>query len=267
MVCGLLGSGICAAQDRPYFVTYDDDLEKKGDAELSVLTTAGNPHDASGYAAPWMEIEYGITSRWTAELYLEGVHISGGSAFTGWRIENRVRPFAPELPVNLILYVEYENTSEASRIQKEIVGSGKLPQDSLGALLAEHTHELEGRIILSSDIGEWNVSENFIAEKNVSQNEGVEFGYSVGVSRPLRAAPATAKTCAFCSHAFILGVEAYGGLGSTQSMSLHDTRHFVAPLLGWQLTGRSRLRASIGFGVSSASDPYLVRVGYDVDLW
>ena len=41
-----------------------------------------------------------------------------------------------------------------------------------------------------------------------------------------------------------------------------DTRHYLAPVLGWHVTGRSTLKVSTGFGVTSASDRYLVRAGW-----
>ena len=40
-------------------------------------------------------------------------------------------------------------------------------------------------MILSSDYKGWNISENFIGEKNLG-HEPWEFGYAVGASRPLR---------------------------------------------------------------------------------
>jgi hypothetical protein len=109
------------------------------------------------------------------------------------------------------------------------------------------------------------VSENFIVEKNLSAGEGFEFGYSVGVSRSLGGL-ATGTTCHFCRENFVAGVEAYGGLGTTKTSGLNDTRQYIAPLLGWHVTDRTMLKVSTGFGVTSASDRYLLRVGYAYEL-
>ena len=181
----LCPAGVAFAQERPYFVTYDDQLEKRGELEVELLTTSGNVRDENRrYIAPWTEIEYGVTSWWTAELYIEGVTFGGaGSAFTGWRWENRFRPIKGDHFINPVLYVEYENINEASRIQKEIVGRGAQDFEPVNALADVRAHELEGRLILSSGMGRWNVSENLVVEKNLSEEEGFEFGYTVGVSR------------------------------------------------------------------------------------
>ena len=259
----LLAAVPVGAQERAYFVTYDHYLEEPGNLEIAASNTIGVPkHGDRGYSAPWLELEYGITGWWTAELYLEGVTTRhDGSAFAGWRWENRFRPLKGEHRVNPVFYVEYENITEASRIQKEIVGSGPLSIEPIAELRLEHAHELEGKLILSSAVRGWNVSENFIVEKNLSADEGFELGYSVGVSRPLGGL-ASGTTCYFCRENFVLGAEAYGGLGSTRERGLSDTRHFVAPVVGWHLTGRSTLKASVAFGLTEASDAYLVRVGW-----
>jgi hypothetical protein len=184
-----------------------------------------------------------------------------GSGFTGWRWENRFRPFETEHRLNPVLYIEYESISEASRIQKEVVGSGALPAEPIAALRREHAHELEGKLILSSVARGFNLSENLTVEKNLSADEGLEFGYSIGVSRGLGGL-ARGTTCSFCRENFVVGAEVYGGLGSTNDRGLSDTRHFLAPVLAWHLTNRSTLKASVGFGLTNASDRYLVRVGW-----
>src|SRR5207249_4427179 len=82
-------------------------------------------------------------------------------------------------------YLEYENINEASRIRKEIVGAAPELNESNAELRATRAHELETRLILSSTAHDWNISENFIVEKNLSENEGFEFGYALAVARPL----------------------------------------------------------------------------------
>src|SRR5262249_31136125 len=249
VVC-VLGVRVPAiAQERPYFVTYDHYLEEPGNLEIAIATTTGFPKAGNpSYIAPWLELEYGLTGWWTAELYLEQVTTNGnGSAFTGWRWENRFRPLKGEHAVNPVLYVEYEHINEASRIQKEIVGSGALSFEPVAHLRENSAHELEGKLIMSSAVRGWNVAENVIFEKNLSADEGVEFGYSVGIARSLGGL-ASGATCHFCRENFTVGVEAFGGLGSSMESGLTDTRHYIAPVLAWRLSDRSTLKVSNGFG-------------------
>jgi hypothetical protein len=256
-----------AAQERAYFVTYDHYLEEPGNLEIAIANTSGFPKgDNRVYSAPWLEIEYGVRGWWTTELYLEGVTArQDGSGFSGWRLENRFRPLTGEHRINPVLYVEYENISEASRIQKEVVGSGSLSFEPIADLRREHAHELEGKVILSSAAGSWNVSENIIFEKNLSAAEGIELGYSVGFSRSLGTL-ASGTACRFCRENFLVGVEAYGGLGSTEEATVRDARHFIAPVLGWHVGQRSTLKVSAGFGLTEPSDRILLRVGWAYEL-
>jgi hypothetical protein len=255
------------AQESGYFVTYDHYLEEPGNLEIAVATTTGLPKAGQhAYTAPWLELEFGVTGWWTTELYLEGVTTRGdGNAFTGWRFENRFRPLKSEHRLNPVIYVEYENINEASRIQKEIVGAGGVSFEPVAALRQEHAHELEGKLILSSTFGGWNVSENFVVEKNLSENEGVEFGYAVGASRPLGGL-ARGTACRACAENFSVGAEVYGGLGSSQAFARAEQRHYLAPVFGWQVGQRTSLKASIGFGLTETADRYLLRLGLAYEL-
>ncbi len=255
------------AQESPYFVTYDHHLEEPGNLEIETQSNAGFPrHGEPSYFAPYIELEYGFTTRWTSELYLEGQSRSGDSTvFTGWRLENRFRPLAAEHRINPILYFEYENINEASRIQKETPGHATefdVPNSESRHIRA---HELETKLILSSNVHDWNIAENFIAEKNLSHNEGVEFGYSFGVSRPLGTI-ASAANCHLCRENFIAGAELFGGLGSTKGFGFHDTTHYFAPALSWQVSNNSSLRFSPAIGLTSKSAAVLLRFGYSYEI-
>jgi len=258
----------CQAQESPYFVTYDHHLEEPGNLEVEFFTTSGIPRAGqAAYVAPYMELEYGVTGRWTSELYLEGQGTVGdSSAFTGWRIENRFRPLKREHWINPILYLEYESTSEASRIQKEIVGDGPDVISPVSELQAEKNHELEVKLILSSTVHDWNISGNFITEKNLSQGEGFEFGYAFGVARPL-ATLASGSACRFCRENFIAGLEVYGALGSTEGgFSPANKVHYIAPVVSWQVSENGSLRFSPGFALTGDGSPVLLRFGYSYEI-
>ena len=268
LLCVLILASLPAmAQERPYFVTYDHQLEEPGNLEDAPAATIGSPrHGQRAYFAPFVELEYGVTGWWTTELYLEGQVTRGDSAiFTGWRMEHRFRPLAREHRINPILYFEFENIDEASRIQKEIVGHAEAEQESNGALRAHRSRELEWKLILSSTVHDWNISENLIFERNLSASEGTEFGYAVGVSRPL-ARLASGRACRLCRENFSAGVEFYGGLGSSQSFGLQDTAHYAAPVLAWRVSDNSTLRFSPAIGLTQVSAPVLLRVGYSYEF-
>jgi hypothetical protein len=255
------------AQESPFFVTYTHHMEEPGNLEIETTSTTGIPRNGQRfYSAPYLELEYGITSQWTSELYFEGQSTWGDStAFTGWRLENRFKPLKREHWINPVLYLEYENLNEASRIQKEIEGSGPDLTARNALLTQEHGHELETKLILSSNYRDWNISENFIVAKNFSQSEGVEFGYSFGVARPL-ATLASAENCRWCLENFIVGAEMYGGLGSTLAFGIHDTAHYVAPVISWAVGDHSTLRFSPSFGLTDQSNPILIRLGYSYEI-
>jgi hypothetical protein len=255
------------AQEHPYFVTYDHYLEERGNLEIAVASTTGLPKEGhSVYTAPWLELEYGLTGWWTSELYLEGVTTTrDGSGFTGWRLENRFRPLRDEHAINPVLYLEYENTNEASRIQKEIVGAGGIPFEPIADLRQELAHELEAKLILSTAVGSWNIAENVIVEKNLTEDEGVEFGYSVGVARALGGL-ARGTECRLCRENFTVGAELYGGLGSTEGFEADEQRHYLAPVLGWRIGDHTVFKASAGFGLTRTSDRCLLRFGLSYEL-
>ena len=263
----LMAKTALQAQESPYFVTYDHHLEEPGNLEIATSSTMGVPRQGQRfYFAPYAEFEYGVTGRWTSELYLEGQSTSGDSAvFTGWRWENRFRPLKREHLINPVLYLEYEGINEASRIQKEIVGNAPGFGEPNSELSQTHAHELETKLILSSDLHDWNVAENFIVERNLSQAEGFEFGYAFGASRPL-ATLASGKQCRFCRENFRVGGEIYGGLGSTNGFGFHDTAHYFAPVVAWQIGDNATLRFSPAIGLTHESNPLLLRVSYSYEI-
>lgn len=255
------------AQEGPYFVTYSQHLEEPGNLEIEGYTTIGVPRAGDpSYFAPYTEMEYGVNGWWTTEVYLEALSRSHDSTiFTGTRWENRFRPLRREHLINPVLYLEFENLNEATRIQKEIVGHSQSFDEPNSELRQTHARELEGKLILGSTVHDWNISENFIVEKNLSADEGLEFGYAFGISRPL-GTMASGSSCRFCRENFSLGVEVYGGLGSTLAFGFHDTAHYIAPAVSWQISDSTVLRFSPAIGLTHGSAPVLLRVGYSYEL-
>jgi hypothetical protein len=255
------------AQDTHYFVTYSHHLEEPGSLEVELYSNYGTQKAGNDFIAPWVEIEYGATGWWTTEFYLDSQStFNDSTVFTGFRWENRFRPLMREHWINPVLYVEYENTTDADKTLKEVVGFDNqfdfaAPNSELNK---SYSHEIETKLILSSDYKGWNISENFIAEKNLG-HEPWEFGYALGVSRPLRLA-ATPENCRFCRENFVVGAEMYGGLGTAASLTLSGTSHYVAALVAWELPNGVTFSLSPGFGLNDNSHRFLLRWGMSYEI-
>jgi len=185
--------------------------------------------------------------------------------FTGFRLENRIRPLMREHWINPVLYFEFEDINGADKALLEVVG-----HDTSADLLtrndrSERKREAELKLILSSNFKGWNVSENFIAEKNLA-GDPWEFGYAVGASRALALA-ASAKPCKFCRENFALGAEMYGGLGERYSFGLANTSHYLGPVVTWNIPRGPTLRLSPNFGLNSNSNGFLFRfmLSYEIE--
>lgn len=266
LITALLLASAATAQESPYFVTYSHHLEEPGNLEVELSNHMGWPKAGRAYTAPLLELEYGVKTWWTSEFYLEGQSRRGDSTvFTGWRLENRFKPLAREHRINPVLYFEFENINEASRIQKEIVGHAEPFDESNAELRGEHAREIETKLILSSNVRNWNISENFIVEKNLVEPEAFEFGYALGVSRALSQL-ASGANCRFCRENFTAGLELYGGLGTTERFGFAQTAQYVAPSLAWQVGDNSTVRISPAFGLTPGADRFLLRIGYSYEV-
>lgn len=254
-------------QESPYVVAYDDDVEEPGNLEVEYFSTFGMQRGGADFHAFWTELEYGATRRWTTGLYLDGQTTFGQSTiFTGFRFENRFRLLKSEHRFNPVFYFEYEHKNAADKILKEVEGHDVASDFLAPNALArrDHIHELEGKLILSGSAKGWNFTENTLAAKNLS-NSPWEFGYALGVSHALSSKP-VAKPCAFCLERFSGGLEMYGGLGDRHSFGLHQTSHYLAPVVSWQMASTWTIRLSTGFGLNSNSEPFLLRGGVSHDI-
>ena len=255
------------AQENPYIVAYDHYLEEPGNLEIEYFSTFGTQRGGNDFHAFWAEFEYGATAWWTTELYLDGqTTFQDSTIFTGVKWENRFRLLRREHFINPVFYFEYENKNGADKILKEGEGHDVESDFLVSNAVArkDHIHEVELKLILSSTFKGWNFTENTLAAKDLS-NSPWEFGYAIGASRPL-ALKASAKRCTFCPQNFIGGVEMYGGLGDRYSFGLHDTSHYAAPLLAWNLPTGWTLRISPGFGLNDNSHRFLLRWGVSREI-
>ena len=263
----ILGVSSCYAAEGPFFITYTHQMEEPGNLEFAMKNVTGRPTGGNRFLGATTEFEYGVRAWWTTEFYLDGQSTrSESTLFTGFRWENRFRLLPREHWINPVLYLEFENINGADKGLLEVVGhDGKDDLASPNALARlEKKRELEAKLILSSHVKGWTIAENFIAEKNVV-HAPFEFGYAVGVSRPLALA-ARPDRCNFCAENFQAGVELYGGLGTHADFGLTETSHYLAPTLAWTLANGTTFKVSPGFGLTGTSTGFLLRFGVSYEV-
>jgi hypothetical protein len=167
------------AQESPYIVTYDHLPRRAGQSRSRVLLNLWHTTWRINFHAYWMEFEYGVKAWYTTEFYLDGQSTFGESTiFTGFRWENRVRLLDREHLINPVLYVEYEQISDADKIVKEVEGHDVESDQAIPNATARQTvnHELEFKLLLSKTFKGWNVAVNPLVTKNLSPSESWEFG-------------------------------------------------------------------------------------------
>jgi hypothetical protein len=189
------------------FVTYNHHTAEKGEKEAKLYSDFSYSGLPEGYSAQLVELEYGVTDCWTASLYFEGVaHDSEAYDFGGWRFENRVRLFEGNVPLNPVVYVEYEQLEPEHTYKRAVTGrtdGAELEDD-------ERTeHELETKLILGQDLSDrLDVAFNWINEVNLGTGRW-EFGYAMGFNYVLVEGAGEAREIK-------LGFELFGGLGDSE---------------------------------------------------
>jgi hypothetical protein len=242
-------------------------MEEPGNLEVATNPVFGRTAGQNSFMGNWTEFEYGTRAWWTSEFYVDSQKtFHDSSLFTGYRFENRFRLLMKEHRINPVFYIEYEHINGADKTLKEVVGfDGKDGQSAPNnEARLEHESELETKLILSSQIKGWNVSENFIGAKNL--HGGLwEFGYAAGAYRPL-ALGASPDACTLCKENLSAGMEVYGGLGDWSEVTFKGTSHYIAPVIAWNLPSGTTLRFSAGIGLTDQSHGALFRFGVSHEL-
>ncbi|MBI3991500.1 MAG: hypothetical protein HY350_05050, partial [Candidatus Omnitrophica bacterium] len=224
-----------------YFVTYNHHIEK-GEFEIMFMTdytSPSQPKEDEGqgdYFSHMVELEYGVTDQWSTEFMIEGFEDieHGDSEFTGFRWENRYRLFKEDVPLNPVLYVEYEDLDPDTRYKMEVSGWVLPPYEEAEAEV-HRERILESRIILSQDFGRMNAAFNLINETDLD-NGVTAFGYSLGIMQMVHNHGEEEGEHAGHYHAsgkVGLGLELYGALGDTKRFDLDPSRqeHYLGPTL------------------------------------
>ncbi len=257
-----------AQQEPPYFVTYSSVLEEPGNLEIENQNIAASPRNSNAFFAPTIEFEYGVTAWWTAEAYVQGQSTANDSSvFTGFRFESRFRPLPREYWINPVLYVEYEDVNKADKSFLEITGNTSIAllQVPNARLVKEVERSIETKLILSSHVKGWNISENFIAEKALNESEAWEFGYALAASRPLALA-GSSKPCVFCRQNIAAGAELFGGLGTADSFGVGQTQQYLAPTVALNTPSGFTYKFSPEFGLNDNSAGVLWRFGVSYEI-
>lgn len=152
IVLPLLAAGEALADRRSLVRAYEYATQPQGNLELEIWNELESPQTgiADSLITNRIELEYGLTDHWDLALY----HVfqqGPGSGFhlDSWRLETRYR-FAEkgEWPVDLMLYLE-----------------GERP-----AALGE-PFELEEKVILERDFGQFGVVANLVAAQKILRGD------------------------------------------------------------------------------------------------
>ncbi len=245
VVTALLFAGTAHGRD---FKVYPYVTPDQGETEVALWWDlfARSDHDYPYFGAQLrkqglqrysVEVEHGITDRWTVSAYadFEQPH-DGDFRFVQVRaVVTRYRFFEQgERFLDGAIYVEYY-----------------LPKKHFSA-----SEKVETRVILQKDIGQWSLIANPIFDKAVSGEveEGLEFEYAAAVYYrwSVRWTP---------------GVEFYGDIGElADPHSKRAQQHYIFPRVGIKLEPRVALDLGYGFGLTRASDDQILKAIVEIEF-
>ena len=101
--------------------------------------------------------------------------------------------------------------------------------------------------------------------KKISGTGHTNSGHAVGLYPPL-GGEAIPGRCNLCRSNMQAGLEMYGGLGTNSSLRLHNTSHYLAPVVSWTLSNGIRLKFSPNFGLTETSAGFLMRFGVSAEV-
>lgn len=269
---------LARAGNSGYFVTYDSQIDE-GEFELMIMSDLTAPsalrreEGIGDYASQMFELEYGVTSRIATEFMVEAFQDfeSGQRKFTGFRWEGRARIFDHDVPLNPMIYAEYEDLDPATRFKMEVSGWTRPPY-AVTAAEPDRERILESRLVLSDRIGPVGVAINWINETDLDAGGETAFGYSLGAVWSPGSATGHEHAGHVASEAtpharhVALGLEMYGGLGDSRKLAIAPSRqeHYLGPFLMADLGGSWMAHAQLAIGLTRTSDN-LVRLalGYE----
>lgn len=277
IVPALLWGSQAWAGTNGYFVTYSSDIEE-GEIELMLMNDITAPSEfrrsegQGNYLSHMIELEYAPTQQFATEFMIEWFEDLETSAkkFTGFRWENRYRLFKDPVPLNPMIYVEYEDLDPETRFKMEVSGWVRPPYKD-DEPEPDRERIMETRLVLSQNFGPFNVAANWINETDL-ENGHTAFGYAAGVMWMNHSSENHSASKGHEDHEGHetgkagLGLEMYGGLGDTKAFAINRQRqeHYLGPIFMYHIDSHWMIHSQLAIGLSKASDN-LVRfnVGYE----
>ena len=287
---GLCGAALCLAAivglsaaaragNGGYFAVYNHHIEK-GEKEIMLMSDYTSPSKANreegqkNYFSQMLELEWAPTDKFATELMLEGFAEPGGvKRFTGFRWENRYRIFKDDVPLNPMLYTEYEHLSHLTRFKMEVSGWVHPPYKEKEETGPEKDERImETRLVLSEDFGGTNVAFNWLNETDL-RNTKTDFGYLFGVMHKLGKGGHEQHGASHEGHSgggfrlAAVGVELWGALGDSRKLDLAPSRqqHYLSPVAMFHLGDDIMFHVSPTIGLSKVSDNLLrFAVGFEL---
>jgi hypothetical protein len=251
----LVGALTASAPAQFFFKVYPYKTADAGAVEVSYWTTFipssggelqfrdGRRFDREDLWAHSLELEYGLSHKFTIGYYADFLHPDEGSfQYIQSKLLARYRLFEKyELPVDLALYCEYiipdRDYSDAERI--------------------------EFRLIIEKDFGPWRVDLNPILEK-VTSGAGVQEGLELAYAAGLYYENMGDGIWATDNLHIVPGIEFYGSIGELAAAGGWDERrHYIFPVIDVFLPFYSDWKVhwnfGPGFGLSDAADDVVIK--------
>ncbi len=211
------------ADRRSYVWTYEYQTMPKGMAEIEFYLTEEQKNIDKARPNVWkpqVELEYGVTDHFDVSMYQQfeqsNTDKSSDFKYEGFKIRTRYRVSErSKLPVDVLLYLEYIRP-----------GDFKEP------------NELEEKLVLAKDIGNFNISYNQIFVQKLESDSMAEYEYATGLSYEI-------------TPSIKIGVESKG--------NYLDKKYYLGPTIGLA-TSKFWVNMGIVAGLNKQSDDMQVRL-------
>ena len=223
---------------REYLVNQGYDTAEKGEFEVELYNDVNfsDAGDGDTYNSKHqIEFEYGVTDH----LQLAAYEVYTWNRAEDWerdafKVEAKMRlGEAGVWPVDLALYTEYKNPNGSRNVRSD---------------------EFENKIILSKDLGPWNLVGNFVFEKEINTKNDWEYEVTAGANYAL-----TQRTR--------LSLEVKQGLGDSDDFGFSRNREcLVVPGIYTRLTEHLRLLIGSAFGLTRVSDDVQLKSILEVEF-